>query len=43
MTPAETLRSAAKLMREKAAAATPGPWERPLDVRNKAIVMAALP
>jgi hypothetical protein len=41
--PAETLRSAAKLMRERAEAATPGPWERPLDVRNKDIVMAARP
>ena|ERR1035438_1386471 len=26
-TPSETLRSAAKLMRERASAATPGPWE----------------
>lgn len=29
--PAETLRRAAKLMRERAGAATPGPWEHPLD------------
>ena len=41
--PAETLSSAAKLMREMARAATPGPWERPLDTRNKDIVGAALP
>lgn len=26
LTPAETIRSAARLMRERAAAATPGPW-----------------
>lgn len=43
MTPAEELRSAAKLMRERAEAATPGPWERPLDVRYKDIVGAPLP
>ena len=28
MTPAEELRAAAKLMRERATAATPGPWHR---------------
>ena len=27
MTPADEMRAAAKLLREKAAAATPGPWE----------------
>lgn len=43
MTPAETMRAAAKLMRERAAAATPGPCERPLDTRDKNFVMAALP
>jgi len=41
--PAETMRAAAKLMRERAVAATPGPWERPLDTRHKNFVMAALP
>lgn len=41
--PAETMRRAAKQMREHAKAATPGPWERPLDVRQKAIVIAELP
>ncbi len=39
----EILRRAAKLMRERAEAATPGPWERPLDVRHKNAVIAALP
>lgn len=43
MTATETLRAAAKLMRERAQAATPGPWERPLDTRHKDFVMAALP
>jgi hypothetical protein len=43
LTPAQELREAAKLMRERAEAATPGPWERPLDVRHKNFVMAALP
>jgi hypothetical protein len=42
-TPSQELREAAKLMRERAEAATPGPWERPLDVRHKNFVMAALP
>lgn len=41
--PADTMRRAAGLMRKRAGAATPGPWERPLDVRSKAIVIAALP
>jgi hypothetical protein len=41
--PAETIRRAAKLMRERAGAATPGPWERPLDTRYRDFVMAALP
>lgn len=42
-TPAEVLQRAATLMRERAEAATPGPWERPLDTRYKNIVIAALP
>ena len=41
--PSQDLREAAKLMRERAEAATPGPWERPLDVRHKNFVMAVLP
>jgi hypothetical protein len=41
--PAGELRAAAKLMRELATAATPGPWERPLDTRYKNLVGAALP
>jgi hypothetical protein len=41
--PVDTLRRAAARMRKLAEAATPGPWERPLDVRSKAIVIAALP
>lgn len=41
--PAELLRRAAALMRKRAEAATPGPWERPLDTRSKSIVGAALP
>jgi hypothetical protein len=39
----DELRAAAKLMRERAMAATPGPWERPLDTRHKNVVIAALP
>lgn len=42
-TSAGTLRRAARLIRKLASEATPGPWERPLDVRNKDIVGAALP
>lgn len=42
-TPAAQLRAAAKLMRERAEKATPGPWERPLDVRHKNYVMAEMP
>ena len=42
-TPAALLRRAAGLMRKRAEEATPGPLERPLDVRSKAIVIAALP
>src|ERR1017187_5317330 len=41
--PSQELREAAKLMRERAEAATPGPWERPLDTRHKNFVMAVLP
>lgn len=41
--PAEVLRRAAEKLRKLARDATPGPWERPLDVRNKAIVIAARP
>jgi hypothetical protein len=43
MTAAETLQRAAKMMRERAEAATPGPWERPLDTRHKDFIGAALP
>lgn len=43
VTPAEELREAAKLMRKRAGAATPGPWERPLDTRYRNFVMAAMP
>ena len=42
-TPADELRAAAKLIRERAEAATPGPWERPLDTRHRNFVGAALP
>lgn len=41
--PADTIRRAAALMRKRAREATPGPWERPLDVRGKNIVIAELP
>lgn len=41
--PASVLKRAAELMRKRAEEATPGPWERPLDVRNKAVVIAARP
>jgi hypothetical protein len=41
--PVETLRRAAEHMRSRAEAATPGPWARPLNTRNKAIVTASLP
>jgi hypothetical protein len=41
--PAEILRRAAMLLRERAEAATPGPWERPLDVERACFVGAALP
>ena len=40
---ASLLERAARGMRERAEAATPGPWERPLDIRYKNIVGAALP
>jgi hypothetical protein len=40
---ASVLEQAAAQMRERAAAATPGPWERPLDTRHKNLVGAALP
>jgi hypothetical protein len=40
---AALLERAATGMREKATAATPGPWERPLDTRHKNLVGAALP
>lgn len=42
-TPAETIRRAVDLMRKRAAEATPGPWSRPLNTRNKAVVTAPLP
>jgi hypothetical protein len=41
--PADELEAAATLLRKRATEATPGPWERPLDTRDKAIVGAALP
>ncbi len=41
--PADELRAAAALMRKRAKEATPGPWERPLDIRHKNSVIAALP
>lgn len=41
--PAEILRRAATLLRKRAEAATPGLWERPLDIRTKDIIIAALP
>lgn len=41
--PAETVRRGAEEMRKLASDATPGPWQRPLNVRNKAIVTAPLP
>ena len=40
---AAMLERAARGMRERAGEATPGPWERPLDVRHKDLVGAALP
>jgi hypothetical protein len=42
-TPAQSLRRAAALLRERAADATPGPWSRPLNTRYKATVTAPLP
>lgn len=42
-TPEQELRSAAAILRETANAATPGPWERPLNVRHKHVVTAAKP
>ena len=42
-TPAQFLRRAAALIRKRASEATPGPWERPLDVRGKTVVIAPLP
>lgn len=41
--PVADLREAARLMRERATAATPGPWERPLDTRHRNVVGAELP
>ena len=43
MSEAEEMRAAASKLRKRGAEATPGPWHRPLDVRNKAVVTAALP
>lgn len=43
MTAADELRQAAAKVRETAAKATPGPWERPLNTRYKHIVTAAKP
>lgn len=42
-TPAQTVRRAAEKLRKLANGATPGPWHRPLNARNKAIVTAPLP
>lgn len=42
-TPADELRAAAALLRERATAATPGPWHRPLNTRYKSHVSAPLP
>lgn len=42
-TPADELRQAAALLREVAAAATSGPWHRPLNTRYKSTVTGALP
>jgi len=41
--PAVRLRAAAALVRERAVAATPGPWHRPLNTRRKNAVRAVLP
>lgn len=43
MTAVDDLREAARLMRERAEAATPGPWDRPLTVRYKNVVTAWKP
>lgn len=40
---ADLLRRAAAKIRETAQAATPGPWDRPLNTHNKAAVTALLP
>lgn len=37
------LRQAAALVRQRAAEATPGPWDRPLNTRRKSSVRAPLP
>lgn len=42
-TPAAELRAAAEELRKLAAAATPGPWRRPLNTRYRHHVDAALP
>jgi hypothetical protein len=41
--PASLLRRAAEALRRRAIEATPGPWERPLDVSNRDFVIAELP
>lgn len=43
MTAVDELREAARLMRERAEKATPGPWDRPLNVRYKNVVTASKP
>lgn len=43
MTAADEIRRAAAKVRETAAKATPGPWERPLNTRYKHSVTAAKP
>lgn len=41
--PADELRTAAQQLRKRATAATPGPWQRPLNTRYKCTVTGALP
>lgn len=40
---AQRLRCAARVLRDRAEAATPGPWDRPLNTRTKSTVWAELP
>lgn len=43
MTPVEELRAAAAKLRKRGGEATPGPWDRPLNIRYKNVVAAAKP